>query len=185
MTTERLNRPVIVFSRNYMPINRIHLKRAIVLLLTGKAEPIDFINENKQIAVHSPHFVLFVPLHIRLTVTHQERRGWKIPTVTRREVLRRDRHTCQYCGSTKNLTIDHVIPRSKGGGHTWDNVVTACERCNSHKGDRLPQQVGMTLRTQPKTPMHPAVMFADEFWQQQASHEKKIAAIPDTENTVI
>lgn len=179
--TEVLSRPIIVFSRNYMPINRINLKRAVTLLLTGKAEPVDFVDGGDDIAVHSPSFVLLVPPHIRLTVTHQERRGWKIPAVTRREVLRRDHHTCQYCGSTRQLTIDHVIPRSKGGKHTWDNVVTACERCNSRKGDRLPQQIGMHLRTQPKTPMHPAVMFAEEFWQQQNAKRQQVASMDDDE----
>jgi len=179
--TEVLSRPIIVFSRNYMPINRINLKRAVTLLLTGKAEPVDFIDGGDDIAVHAPSFVLFVPPHIRLTVTHQERRGWKIPAVTRREVLRRDHHTCQYCGSTRQLTIDHVIPRSKGGKHTWDNVVTACERCNSRKGDRLPQQMGMHLRTPPKTPMHPAVMFAEEFWQHQNTKRQQTASIDDDE----
>jgi 5-methylcytosine-specific restriction endonuclease McrA len=166
-----------------MPINRINLKRAVILLLTGKAEPIDFIGDVEEIPVHASNFVLLVPPHIRLTVAHQERRGWKIPAVTRREVLRRDRHTCQYCGSTRQLTIDHVIPRSKGGKHTWDNVVAACDRCNSHKGDRLPQQAGMVLRSQPKTPMHPAVMFAEEFWreQQQAKADKITATASDNE----
>ncbi len=77
---------------------------------------------------------IIVPEHIRLTVGNPERH-WKVPPVNRREVLKRDSHTCQYCGSTKHLTLLHVIPRSKGGQHTWDNVVTACEKCNSIKSD--------------------------------------------------
>lgn len=86
-----------------------------------------------------------------LSVGNPERH-WKVPPVKRREVLRRDNHTYQYCGSIRHLTLDHVIPRSKGGQHSWDNVVTACDSCNSMKGDRLPHEVGMVLKTKPKAP---------------------------------
>ena len=165
IATEVLRQSVVVFSKNYLPVSRVNIKRAIALLVTGKAEPLDF-TMGKGITVHSPSVVLLVPEHIRLTITDRER-VWKVPPVNRREVLRRDKHTCQYCGSTKQLTLDHVIPRSKGGKHTWDNVVIACERCNSRKGDRTPQQAGMTLRTQPKAPMHPTVAFSEQFWREQ------------------
>ncbi len=165
IATEVLRQSVVVFSKNYLPVSRVNIKRAIALLVTGKAEPLDFTS-GKGIPVHSPSVVLLVPEHIRLTITDAER-VWRVPPVNRREVLRRDKQTCQYCGSTKHLTLDHVIPRSKGGKHTWDNVVIACERCNSRKGDRTPQQAGMTLRTQPKAPMHPTVAFSEQFWREQ------------------
>ena len=71
---------------------------------------------------------------------------------------------CQYCGSGKHLTLDHVMPRSKGGSHTWDNVVAACERCNSRKGDCTLFEAGMQLRTKPKAPIHPTISFAEQFW---------------------
>ncbi|MEW6498688.1 MAG: HNH endonuclease [Cyanobacteriota bacterium] len=163
--TEVLRQSVVVFSKNYLPVSRVNIKRAIALLVTGKAEPLDLAS-GKGYKVHSPSVVLLVPEHIRLTITDRER-VWRVPPVNRREVLRRDKHSCQYCGSTKQLTLDHVIPRSKGGKHTWDNVVTACERCNSRKGDRTPQQAGMILRTPPKAPMHPTVAFAEQFWRGQ------------------
>jgi 5-methylcytosine-specific restriction endonuclease McrA len=169
--TEVLRQSVVVFSKNYLPVSRVNIKRAIALLVTGKAEPLDFSN-GKGYPVRSPNVVLLIPEHIRLTVTDAER-VWRVPPVNRREVLRRDKHTCQYCGSTKQLTLDHVIPRSKGGKHTWDNVVIACERCNSRKGDRTPQQAGMTLRTQPKAPMHPTVAFAEQFWREQQLNLEK------------
>ena len=162
--TEVLKQSVVVFSKNYLPVSRVNIKRAIALLVTGKAEPLDF--SGKAYRVHSPSVVLLVPEQIRLTLTDAER-VWKVPPVNRREVLRRDKHTCQYCGSTKQLTLDHVIPRSKGGKHTWDNVVIACEQCNSRKGDRTPSQAGMILRTTPRAPMHPAVAFAEQFWREQ------------------
>ncbi|MBE9130231.1 MULTISPECIES: HNH endonuclease [unclassified Coleofasciculus] len=162
--TEVLMRSVVVFSKNYLPVSRVNIKRAIALLVTGKAEPLNF--DGKGIAVRSPTLILLVPEHIRLTKTDRER-VWRVPAVNRREVLRRDKHACQYCGSTKKLTLEHVIPRSKGGKHSWDNVVIACQRCNSRKGNRTPEQAGMTLRTKPKAPMHPAVAFAEEFWREQ------------------
>lgn len=162
--TEVLRQSVVVFSKNYLPVSRVNIRRAITLLVTGKAEPLDFSGISYH--VHSPSMVLLVPPHIRLTMTDAER-VWKLPPVNRREVLRRDKNACQYCGSTKKLTLDHVIPRSKGGKHTWDNVVIACESCNSRKGDRTPTQAGMILRTVPKTPIHPAVAFAEQFWREQ------------------
>lgn len=162
-----LQNQVVVFSKNYLPLARIDLKRAVVLLVTGQAESLEF-GSTKQWEVRSPSIVLQIPEHIRLTNSNPERH-WKVPPVTRREVFRRDNHTCQYCGSTKRLTIDHVIPRSKGGTHTWDNVVTACEKCNSSKSDRLLHEIGITLKSKPKAPIHPAVAFAEQFWKQQNS----------------
>ncbi|HEY9813122.1 MAG TPA: HNH endonuclease [Candidatus Sericytochromatia bacterium] len=164
-TTQVLGKSVVVFSKNYLPVSRVNIKRAIILLVTGKAEPLDFWS-GIGIAVRSPNQVVYVPGQIRLTFASSER-VWKVPPVNRREVLRRDRHSCQYCGSTKHLTLDHIIPRSKGGKHTWDNVVTACSSCNGRKGDRTLIQAGMTLRTQPKAPVHPTVAFAEQFWKEQ------------------
>jgi 5-methylcytosine-specific restriction endonuclease McrA len=160
-----LQNSVVVFSKNYLPLARINIKRAIVLLITGQAESLEFGSTTKW-EVRSPSLVLQVPEHIRLTAGNPERL-WKVPPVNRREVLRRDNHTCQYCNSTRNLTIDHVIPRSKGGQHTWDNVVAACERCNSLKGDWLPHEANMIPKTKPKAPIHPAVAFAEHFWKAQ------------------
>ncbi len=158
-----LQQSVVVFSRNYLPMTRINIKRAVTLLLTGRAEPMDFATGNGW-EVRSPSVVLYVPDQIRLTFTSGER-TWKVPPVNRREVLRRDHHACQYCGSTRHLTLDHVLPVSKGGKHSWDNVVTACERCNQTKGDRTPEQANMSLRAKPRAPIHPSVAFAEQFWR--------------------
>ncbi|MDJ0574063.1 MAG: HNH endonuclease [Xenococcaceae cyanobacterium MO_234.B1] len=92
---------------------------------------------------------------------------WKIPPVSRKNLLRRDAHQCQYCGNGKHLTIDHIIPRSKGGKHSWNNVVIACAVYNSRKGNKTPQEAGMTLESKPKAPIQPTVAFAEQFWQQQ------------------
>ena len=119
--------------------------------------------------IHSPSQILLIPQYIRLKVNHKEK-AWRIPVVNRKEVLRRDKHTCQYCGSTKSLTLDHVIPTSKGGKHEWNNITTACESCNNRKGNRTPQQANMVLHTQPKAPVHPIVAFAEQFWRAHKKH---------------
>jgi 5-methylcytosine-specific restriction endonuclease McrA len=158
-----LQNSVVVFSKNYLPLARINLKRAVVLLVTGQAESLEF-SSCIGWEVRSPNLILQVSEHIRLIGSNPERH-WKVPPVSRREVLRRDNHACQYCGSGKHLTLDHVIPRSKGGQHTWNNVVAACSSCNSRKGDRLPHEVNMIPKNKPKAPMHPAIAFADQFWK--------------------
>ena len=163
--TDKLNRSVVVFSKNYLPISRINLRRAVVLLVTDKAEPLDLI-VSEAIEVRSPGTIVEVPNYIRLKINSNER-IWKVPPVTRREILKRDRHQCQYCGSKKNLTIDHVIPRSLGGKHSWDNVVIACQSCNSRKGDRTLDRTRMRLKNKPKAPAHPAIVFAEQFWHQK------------------
>ncbi|MEO1352574.1 MAG: HNH endonuclease [Cyanobacteria bacterium J06635_15] len=157
------SKSVVLFSKNYLPMARIDLKRAAILLVTDRAEPLDFAGQTWQ--MRSPQLVLEIPEHIRLTIGGAER-IWKVPPVNRREVLRRDSHTCQYCGSKKQLTLDHVVPRSQGGPHTWDNVVTACAPCNAHKGARTPDLARMTLKQRPKAPMHPVVAFAEQFWKE-------------------
>ncbi|MEM8778494.1 MAG: HNH endonuclease [Cyanobacteria bacterium P01_G01_bin.49] len=161
------NQSIVVFSQNYLPITRVTMQRAITLLVTGKAQTLDLFEEKTSWEIRSPSVILQVTPHIRLTV-HSGDRIWKVPPVSRQEVLRRDKHQCQYCGSRRNLTLDHVIPRSKGGKHSWDNVVTACASCNGRKGDLTPQSAGMSLKTVPKAPMHPAIAFAEEFWQSHA-----------------
>jgi 5-methylcytosine-specific restriction endonuclease McrA len=161
-----LNNSVVVFSANYLPMARINIRRAITLLIGGRAEPLD-LGETKLVwELHSPSVTIEVPHHIRLKTSTAERL-WKMPSVSRRELLRRDGHRCQYCGSTRALTIDHIIPRSKGGTHTWDNVAIACETCNHKKGDKYLSDTNMSLRTKPKAPMHPTVAFAEQFWQSQ------------------
>jgi 5-methylcytosine-specific restriction endonuclease McrA len=164
--TQVLDRSVVVFSRNYLPISRVNIRRAIALLILGKAEALDLTSEIW--LVKSPNLAIAVPQHIRLTIASTER-IWKVPPVNRREILKRDNHSCQYCGSNKRLTLDHVIPVSKGGEHKWNNVVTACEPCNQRKRDRTPHEAGMPLSTKPKAPMHPTLAFAEKFWHNESA----------------
>jgi 5-methylcytosine-specific restriction endonuclease McrA len=157
-----LQHSVVVFSNNYLPMARVNIRRAVTLLVSGRAEPLE-LEQNEFWQLRSPSMTIDVPHQIRLRVSTAERL-WKVPPVSRRELLRRDGHKCQYCGTGKSLTIDHVIPRSRGGSHTWDNVVIACEKCNGRKGDKYLSETNLTLKTRPKAPMHPAVAFAESFW---------------------
>jgi 5-methylcytosine-specific restriction endonuclease McrA len=161
--TQVLEKSVVVFSQNYLPLCRVNIKRAVVLLVTQKAEPLDITTESGW-HINSPNLIVYVPKHIRLIISSRERM-WKVPPVNRRGILRRDRNSCQYCGSNKNLTLDHVIPRSRNGRHTWENVVAACSECNCRKSNRTPKEAGMPLRTKPKSPVHPTVSFAEQFWK--------------------
>ncbi len=117
--SQLLQQQIVVFSKNYLPLARINIKRAIVLLVTGQAESLAY--SGQQWEVRSPSVVLQVPEHIRLTVSNPERH-WKLPPVSRREIFRRDQQRCQYCGSHQHLTLDHVIPvlrAARTAGITW------------------------------------------------------------------
>jgi 5-methylcytosine-specific restriction endonuclease McrA len=146
---------VLVLNATYEPLNVVSVKRAVVLLLKEKAELI----EAAEAMLRSESFSLPVPLVIRLVYFVKIPRRISLP-ITRRGVLSRDHYTCQYCGATpprKNLTVDHVIPRSRGGRTTWENVVTACEKCNGRKGSRTPAEAGLRLLTQPQRPRYLAI----------------------------
>jgi 5-methylcytosine-specific restriction endonuclease McrA len=98
------------------------------------------------------------PVVIRLVTFVKVPRDTHRRKITRRAVFARDGWTCQYCGARANLTVDHVIPRSKGGASTWDNIVASCAPCNRRKGDSLPQKIGMHPRHPPRVP-HPQVFI--------------------------
>jgi 5-methylcytosine-specific restriction endonuclease McrA len=162
-STSVLDRSVVVFSHNYLPMARINIRRAVTLLLSNRAEPLEMEDDRPGWQLRSPSMKMNVPPYVRLKTPTSDRL-WRVPPVSRRELLRRDGYRCQYCGTSKNLTIDHVMPRSKGGAHSWDNVVIACESCNGQKGDKLLHETNLSLKSKPKAPMHPAVAFAEQFW---------------------
>src|ERR1700691_915116 len=139
---------VLVLNATFEPINVCSVRRAVVLLLKEKAELI----ERGLWALHSENSTLARPVVIRLVSYVHVPRDTHRRKITRRAVFARDGWTCQYCGSRNQLTVDHVIPRSKGGGSTWDNIVAACAPCNRRKGDALPRQAGMALARSPRTP---------------------------------
>lgn len=139
---------VLVLNATYEPINVCSVKRAVVLLLKERAE----LLERGRWELHSEHSTLARPVVIRLVSYVHVPRDAHRRKITRRAVFARDEWTCQYCGSRSNLTVDHVIPRSKGGSSSWENIVASCAPCNRRKGDRLPKQAGMHPHRAPKTP---------------------------------
>ena len=131
---------VLVLNATYEPINVCTLRRAAVLLLKEKAE----LLERREGALHSEHMTMERPDVIRLVSYVRIPREAHRRKITRRAVLARDSWTCQYCGSRKSgLTVDHVIPRSRGGKSVWENIVAACATCNRRKGNRLPREIQM------------------------------------------
>lgn len=131
---------VLVLNASYEPIHFTNWKRAIILLLKEKAQ-----------IVSKSVIRLLKYVHIPIAKIVYERPPKSL-------IYKRDGNKCQYCGSTKNLTIDHVIPKSKSGKDTWDNLVVACSPCNSKKGDRLLEETDMKLIRRPKAPVNKSMI---------------------------
>jgi 5-methylcytosine-specific restriction endonuclease McrA len=146
---------VLVLNATYEPINVCTVRRAAVLLLKQKAE----IVERAAFELRSEHTLMPRPVVIRLVHYVNVPRNAERRRITRRAVFARDGWACQYCGSRSSLTVDHVIPRSKGGDSSWENIVASCAPCNRRKGDRLPAQADMHPRRAPRAP-HPHVFIA-------------------------
>lgn len=141
---------------SYEPLSLVSVRRAVVLLLREKAE----LLEVTQQMLHSSSRSIPVPLVIRL-VQYVRLPHRKVPS-TRSAVMLRDAFTCQYCGETPGrhqLTVDHVVPRSRGGAHTWVNLVTACTRCNQRKGSLTPDEANMQLIRKPFEPTYVALVL--------------------------
>jgi 5-methylcytosine-specific restriction endonuclease McrA len=139
---------VLVLNATYEPINVCSVRRAAVLLLKEKAEMVEHgISE-----LRSESRVLARPVVIRLRNYVKLPRESSKRKITRRAGFARDGWACQYCGTRSKLTVDHVIPRSKGGSSTWENIVASCAPCNRRKADRLPEQINMHPKKAPKVP---------------------------------
>jgi 5-methylcytosine-specific restriction endonuclease McrA len=142
-----LSSPVLVLNLNYEPINVCNARRALLLIFRGKAE----LLTNGQGQVFSVHAVFDLPSVVRLV--YMVKRPFAKRKLSKKEVLLRDRHTCQYCGDkAMDLTLDHVVPRRQGGLQSWENIVSACIPCNHNKAGRTPSEAGMTLLKRPKAP---------------------------------
>ncbi|MEL6670656.1 MAG: HNH endonuclease [Bacteroidota bacterium] len=138
---------VLVLNQDYQAVSLCDPERAIVLVLMKKAELISDVAHRKMRSVRKDY--LF-PSIIRLRA--YVKLPFKKVSLTRHNVMKRDGFQCQYCGSRDRLTLDHVIPRAQGGRTSWTNLVVACQPCNSEKGDRLPEEAGMSLRYPPFRP---------------------------------
>ena len=137
---------VLVLNADYNPINVTSLQRGFNLVYKGKAE----IVKSADIPIVSSFGKFVRPLIIRL-LNYVLIKTKKI-RVNRHRIMRRDNYSCAYCGSKKSLTIDHIIPKSKGGDNTWKNLVACCLPCNFKKGDKSLEEIGMKLIKKPTEP---------------------------------
>jgi 5-methylcytosine-specific restriction endonuclease McrA len=147
-------RRALVLNATFEPLGIVSSKRAVLLVLDTKAELVHVTDR----VFHSERVSVPEPSVVRLVRYVQIPRHYRV-AVNRRTVFARDGSRCQYCGSVAE-NLDHVIPRSRGGEHTWENVVAACRRCNTRKEDRLPHEVGMMLRAAPVAPRHRVQLLA-------------------------
>ncbi|WP_396655584.1 HNH endonuclease [Microbacterium sp.] len=137
----------LVLNAGYEPLAVVSFKRALVLVMNDKATVVERVEGDPvwgASAVFDRPAVILLTRYVRLP------HGRRVP-VTRRGVLRRDAHRCAYCGRGAS-TIDHILPRSRGGGDSWENLVACCLRCNNLKGDRTPQEMSWELRATPGPP---------------------------------
>lgn len=164
-----MNEPVLVLNANFEPIHVCSTRRAIGLILAGKAGMI----ANGRGNIRTISQLIPRPSVIRLEAQiHRPRPRVKL---TRREIFRRDNYTCQYCGKHQlNLTIDHVIPRHLGGKHVWTNLVTACSSCNHRKGGRKVDEANMRLMRIPKEPPANAYYIFGKHLNENKEWEKYI-----------
>ncbi|HEX4489394.1 MAG TPA: HNH endonuclease [Terriglobales bacterium] len=163
-----LHAPVLVLNASYEPINVCAARRAIILVLKGVA----MTEEVNGHFLHAARMAMRLPSVIRLLeyrrIPHQTR------ALSRKNILLRDRSTCQYCAevmSAGELTLDHVIPRSRGGLSSWENLVACCHPCNRHKSNQLPHEAGMKLMREPRAfNLHTSrhimrLMGSDDRWR--------------------
>ena len=144
---DRLHQPVLVLNASYEPINVCAARRALILILKGVASA----EEHAPSHVHSYNRQVALPSVIRLL--EYRRIPQQSRALSRKNILLRDRYTCQYCHRTLpsvELTLDHVQPRSRGGGSSWENLVACCHPCNNRKGNRTPDEAGMRLAKAPR-----------------------------------
>ena len=146
----------LVLNYDYSPVGVCTVERAFLLIYRDKAEQVQEF-ENFELRTVSRSFSM--PAVVRLL--RYVNIPYKSVELTRNNIFKRDGFECQYCGSEKDLTLDHVVPRSKGGPSNWKNLVTACKTCNAQKGNFTPEQAGLPLKQAPFKPSY--VMFLRDF----------------------
>ena len=156
-----MNEPVLVLNLNFEPLGVCTLKRAMGMIVVGKAN----VLKNGRGYVRTPSRALPRPSVIRLgCLIHRPRLRVRL---VKKEVFRRDGHRCQYCGRhTSRLTVDHVIPRRLGGQHRWDNLVSACPVCNRKKGGKSLEATSMRLLHSPREPVPTALYRFGQYLQE-------------------
>ncbi len=154
--TPSLSGKVLLLNGNYEPLTICSVQKAIVLLFLDKAE---VVSTSATRRIHSAHASMAFPSVIRLS--NYIHIPFKRVILSRKNILRRDGHQCQYCGAKTALTVDHVIAKSRGGEDSWENLVTACIRCNNRKGNMSLDDANMKLAHRPIRPNH--VVFLRQY----------------------
>lgn len=150
---------VLLLNANYEPLNVCNLRRAVTLIMVGKAEVIEkslLIMRTSEQSSNAPSV---------LRMVYQVKRPLPQLRLSRHSVFARDCHTCQYCGSSRDLTIDHVQPKWAGGGATWDNLVACCRKCNLKKAHRTLRQANMNLNRRPLRPKYIPFLSLQKYIQ--------------------
>lgn len=152
-----LQSAVLLLNQNYEPLTVLRARRAVTLLLLGKVDLIENVNGQ---AMRSIRITVPLPSIIRLKYFVRIRR--KEISLTKKNIIKRDNHRCQYCGKKSGMmTTDHIIPRALGGDDSWENLVCACLECNNRKGNRSLREAGMRLLHAPKRPNYFTFVLSD------------------------
>ncbi len=142
-----LNRKVLILNADYRALSVCNVYKAFILVYLDKAVVVDRAKDHKIRTVTASYEIpTIIKLHSYVSVPY------KGVMLSRQNIFKRDNHRCVYCGNHQNLTLDHVLPRSRGGNTSWTNLVTACKFCNAKKGDNLPEEAGMNLPYKPYKP---------------------------------
>ena len=146
----------MLLNGNYEPLTICSVQKAIILIFMGKAGIVSIASGK---VIRSAHSTMEFPSVIKLA--HFIHVPFKKVILSRKNILRRDGHQCQYCGARSGLTVDHIHPKSRGGEDSWENLVTACLRCNNKKGSMTPDEGRMPLKKKPVRPNH--VIFLRQY----------------------
>ena len=159
-----MDQKVLILNQDYTAFALCSIQKAFVLLYLEKAE---LVHKSETGILRTINKVFPAPSIIRLQrYVHVPYKGISL---SRNNIMKRDHYQCLYCGSNKNLTLDHLIPKSRGGNSSWTNLATACMRCNTKKGDRTPEEAGLTLKQKPRRPTLTAFLAShagtfDQHW---------------------
>lgn len=151
-----MNKRVLVLNQDYTPLTICSVQRAFLLIFLCKAELVSQF-EGQFLRTVTRHF----PKPAVIRISKYISIPYKGVELSRQNVFKRDSYECQYCGTKTELTLDHVLPRSRKGRSSWTNLVTACKSCNARKGDSLPEEAGFTLKVRPYKPSF--ILFLRDF----------------------
>lgn len=151
-----MNKGVLLLNQDYSPLTICSMEKAFILVLLNKAE---LLSEAEEQSIRTVSKSYPMPAVIRLF--RYIRLPYREVVLTRQNIFKRDKFACQYCGSGKNLTLDHIIPRSRGGKTSWSNLVTACKSCNTAKSNYTLEEAGLSLKGKPYKPSY--LMFLRDY----------------------